>query len=705
MRSPQFRRKAVVHAVSAAIAVASGVAVQDASARITRIVLDPGSPSVAFGGGVVPGVGQYLKITGTAYGELNPRDQLNRVITDIDLADTNAKRNVEYSFNFYILTPADRSKSAHRVMYEPPNRGGKQSGGFLRLAGGNDPGASTPTQAANGFLTTRGWTMMYSGWDFAAGPFDPTNPLKAVINLPLAHTPAGKTITGPSFEYFTGNGGKSLPLNYAPASLDKSGATLTHRVHLDDPPAAIDPAAWTYGADGKSVVFTDPAAVFTSQDIYEFSYTAKDPTVNGIGFAAVRDWNSFIKYETQDDFGTANPLAGDVQKIYTYIVSQPGRLLNDFRNLGMNEDEKHRKVLDGIVNWIAAGDGINMNLRFSQPGRTERNRQDHLFAEGIFPFAQQTTFDPITHKNAGRYDRCTASNTCPLGAEIYSANEYWVKAASLLHTTPDGTADLPDFALTRNYFISSHQHGTGNGTSRGSCQQFQNPLDSTPIHRALMIAMDQWATNGTLPPPSAVPSLSGGTMGSPAQVGFPTNIPNPFWTGSTVAGVPHDEPNQFVMYTGLKTTRYRYNYGVHFDQGIMDIDPPVHFAPYEDNPLNGPIYPSYVPKVNADGNDIAGIHMAEVSVPVATYTGWALRNGPQASDGCEGSGQWIRFPANEAARAASGDPRLSVQARYGTDAAYKAAFSAALDNLIAQRLLLPEDKAAALAKAPASNIP
>ena len=131
-------------------------------------------------------------------------------------------------------------------------------------------------------------------------------------------------------------------------------------------------------------------------------------------------------------------------RIYTEISSQPGRMLNDFRNLGFNQAENGKKVFDGMMQWIAAGDGINMNYRFSQPGRTERNRQDHLYAEGVLPVRQRTTTDPITGKTAGRYDRCTATNTCPLAMEIYSANEYWVKAASLLHTNPQGTADLPD---------------------------------------------------------------------------------------------------------------------------------------------------------------------------------------------------------------------------------------------------------------------
>src|SRR6266436_6252674 len=187
----------------------------------------------------------------------------------------------------------------------------------------------------------------------------------------------------------------------------------------------------------------------------------------------------------------------DITRIYTEISSQPGRFLNDFRHLGFNQAENGRKVFDGMMNWIAAGDGINLNYRFSQPGRTERNRQDHLFVEGVFPFANVMTFDPITRKTDSRSARCEATGTCPLGVEIYSANEYWVKAASLLHTTPDGAVDLPDSPFSRNYFISSHQHGTGSATSKGACQQFQNPLDSAPIQRALFLGLDEWSTQGT----------------------------------------------------------------------------------------------------------------------------------------------------------------------------------------------------------------
>ena len=686
-----------------ALAVGAALAAPLAEARITRIEITT-TESPTFGGYSWPGVGQYEKIVGKAHGEVNPHDRQNRIIVDIGLAPRNARGNVEYSFDFYILKPIDRKGSAHKMMYEPPNRGRKTWAALARVsvpagANGNDPGSAItdPAVLANSFLMPRGYTMMWSGWDASAGT-DNSN-FNTTITLPIAHTtptpsnPSG-TITGPSVEYFVG-GGTSLPLTYPPADpRDKITPKLTHRVHLDDVPSVMPNTSWSYNAAGTAITGT-----FTANDIYEFSYRAKDPTVNGLGFAAIRDWISWVRHARHDDYGNPNPLAHDIKRIYTEISSQPGRLLNDFRNLGFNEDEDGRKVFDGHMQWIAAGDGINMNYRFSQPGRTERNRQDHLFLEGRFPFANVMTHDPITRKTDSRYRRCQESETCPLGVEIYSANEYWVKAASLLHTTPDGAKDLPDSPYTRNYLISSHQHGTGNGASRGSCQQLGNPLDSQPIQRALFIALDEWATKRKEPPKSSVPKLKDGTLVPPlpqSGMGFPA-IPNPF-----PADVP---PRPKVTYTGLKTTRYLFDYGLNFyETGIATINPPV-ITPipgaklpttptsYQDNPANGPIYPSFVPKTDGDGNDIAGVRLPDVTVPLATYTGWSLRRGAQADDGCEGSGQMIVFAKTAQDRnTANGlDPRPSVAERYASFEAYYTKVVKAIDDLIAQRLYLCED--------------
>ena len=177
------------------------------------------------------------------------------------------------------------------------------------------------------------------------------------------------------------------------------------------------------------------------------------------------------------------------------------------------------------------------------------------------------------------------------------------------------------------------------------------------------------------PPESQVPKLRDGTLVPPLPqdgVGFP-HIPG-------------------VTYTGLKTTRYRFNYGPNFYQTVVPtINPPVITPPYEDNPANGPIYPSYVPKTDEDGNDIAGIRLPELTVPLATYTGWALRSGVWANDGCEATGQYIPFAATAAARTAAQDPRPSVQERYPSFAFYKTKVVLAVDKLVRDRFLICDD--------------
>jgi hypothetical protein len=654
-----------------------------ADARITRIEIDAAkSESPTFGGYSWPKVGQYEKIVGKAYGEVNPHDRQNRVIVDIEFGPRNARGNVEYAFNFYILKPIDLSKGAGKMMYEPPNRGGKTWTALGRITGGgDDPGSITdPAVLANAFLMPRGYTIAWSGWE-DLGTLDTFN---ASATFPIAKNRDGSVITGPSYEYIVvGTAAASVALTYPAATLDKTKATLTHRVHLNDAPEIIPAAGWNYNAAGTAISLASGS--FVANDIYEFAYTAKDPKVNGLGFAAVRDWMEFLRYKTRDDLGNANPLARHIKRVYTEISSQPGRLLNDFRHLGFNETESGKKAFDGHMQWIAAGNGINMNYRFSQSGRTERNRQNHLYIEGRFPFANVMTHDPITHQTDSRYRSCERTGTCPFGMEIYSANEYWVKSASLLHTTPDGTRDLPDSPYTRNYFMSSMRHGTANppagsppGTppGMGLCQQADNPLNSAPVQRALFIALDEWATEGRKPPRSRVPKLRDGTLAPPlpqSGMGFP-NIPG-------------------VTYTGLKTTRYHFDYGRHFyETGIATINPPVFpftTPSYQDDPRNGPIYPSFIPKTDSDGNDIAGVRLADVTVPLATYTGWALRRGVHANDGCEAAGQFIPFAKTEGDRGS--DPRLSVAARYPTFAAYHGKVRRALNDMVSDRLLLCED--------------
>ena len=670
--SHYVRRSPLSIAIAGALAATVGY-VASADARLVKFdVTTKESPT--FGGYSFAGVGQYEKLVGMAYGELNPNDPKNSVIVDIGLAPRNSRGMVEYSHTFYILKPVDLSKGAHRLMYEPPNRGGKTINAMNRGVGGNDPGSVTdPAALANSFLMPRGWTLAFSGWDASAGTSMAN--FNSIINLPVAKNADGSSITGPSYEYIVvGNNTTSYTLNYKAATLDKSKATLTHRKLLNDTPEVIPASGWEY-VDDTHIRLLPAGTAFAAQDIYEFSYTAKDPTVNGIGMAAVRDFVAWLRYAQKDDSDNSNPLAGDVQRVLTEISSQPGRFFNDFRLHGFNQAENLQKVFDGHMQWIAAADGLNLNYRFSQPGRTERNRQDHLYVEGVFPFANESTTDHITGITAGRNDKCGATNTCPFTMEIYSANEYWVKAASLFHTDTKGTVDLPGHPQARYYFMSSMRHGTGNGNAKGNCQQFDNPLDSSPVQRALFLALNDWVTTGKEPPASRLPRLANGTLVPPlpqSGVGFP-NIPG-------------------VTYNGLMTTRYRLNYGPRFyTQGIMDLNPPTVVAPYQNNPLNGPIYNNMVPKTDADGNDIAGVRLPDVRVPLNTYTGWALRADPNRNDGCEAAGQRIPFATTKAAREAAGDPRLSVEERYPNFFDYYYRVTQAVNDFVAEGFMLPED--------------
>jgi hypothetical protein len=685
-RVPDFRKRRLSRlGVATLLATSVLGATTVAQARTTQLQIL--SRGIAFGGHSFAGVGQYEFITGIATGEVNPTDPQNAIITDIQLAPRNNRGNVVYQHNFYILQPLDFNKGNRKMMYEPPNRGGKTYQTLNNTpTGTNDPAALIdPAVLDDSFLWTRGYTTVWTGWEnnlaalngapLAGGPIPASGPV-STASFQVIHGPGNSTITGPGYEYIV-TGAATFTLAYPAASAAQGApnAVLTHRVHLDDVPVPVPNTGWAY-TDATNTAIKLTSGNFINNDIYEFSYIAKDPTPNGLGLAAIRDFNSFLRFESHDDLGTKNPLGGHIDRIYTETSSQPGRTLNDFVHLGFNEDEHHRKVFDGMMQWIAAGDGLNMNYRWSQTKRTNRNRQELLYLEGLYPFANVPTFDPISNTSDWRYKKCEQTNTCPLATEFYSANEFWVKAGSLMSTDPTGKFDLPDHPLTRLYLLSSKQHGgAGDPTSKGVCQQFQNPLDSAPVQRALWTALDEWSTRGTEPPDSQVPKLRDRTLVPPlpqSSVGFPS-IPG-------------------VTYTGLKTTRYRFNLGPNFYQTfIPTINPPVITPPYEDNPANGKIYPSFVPKTDSDGNDIAGIRLPELLVPLATYTGWGLRSGVWANDGCEATGQFIPFAATAAARTAAGDPRPSVQERYASYDVYRNMVVLAVDKLVRDRLLICDD--------------
>jgi hypothetical protein len=627
--------------------------------------------SPAFEGRAFGRAGVYEKLRGKAYGEIDPGLPQNGIITDLQLAPRNARGMVEYSMDIYILRPVDLRLGNHKLFVELPNRGGKLFGGLNNSGGGNDP--VTAAQAGEAFLMDQGYSIAWCGWDISATPGN--NNL--TITVPVAKYHDGSSITGSCYEYISVDNNETLSykLSYTAAFTDKDKAVLAVHDRLGDPLQLVPPGNWEF-KDEHTIRLLPAGTAFNQSAIYEFTYIAKDPLVAGLGLAATRDFVSFLRHSAKDDAGHPNPLAGDVQFTFSFAVSQPARYMNDFQTLGFNQDEQGLRVFDGIENWLGGGSGVGINYRFAQPGRTERNRQNHFYPEAIFPFAYPALKDSFTGKTAGRGIRPEATHTQAKVFEINSSNEYWVKAASLLHTDLRGQ-DLPDPENVRFFLLSGMQHGSGNGNSTGIGQQYQNPTRAEPVLRALFVALDKWVTNGAAPPKSNVPRQSEGTaVMAVSKPGSLTGI-----VPQAELGWP-DIPG--VTYTGLITTRYLLDFGEELDKGIM--------AHYPFSVKDRPVYPNFVSGVDKDGNEVAGIRLPPVAVPVATTTGWALRReGFGMNDGAESAGQNIPFKITKAERLASGDPRLSLEERYGTHEKYVEAVIKCVRDLVAQRILLEED--------------
>jgi hypothetical protein len=420
------------------------------------------------------------------------------------------------------------------------------------------------------------------------------------------------------------------------------------------------PAGLAIRATGdQTVEITRPANGFDAGALYEVTYTARDPAVLGLGFAATRDVVSFLRRSTNP----ANPLAAGgntVQRAIGFGVSQSGRFLRDFLYLGFNEDLAGAMVFEGLMPHVAGSRRMATNARFGLPGRNPRHPQDPAWQADTFPFTYQTLVDPLSGRRDGLLQRCRLNATCPRIIQTDSEHEWWASRASLLVTDLAGNhLDLP--SDVRAYMIAGTPHFSEAGERMRSAPTMALPVN--PMHagapmRALLTAMQAWITTGVEPPASRVPMRAHGTLVE-ASDAAPRNIP----------GLPYT-----AIYTGAAFT-----------------DPSVLPAK-----LVG-TYPVFVPRADRDGMAISGIRMLPLAVPRATYTGWNPR--------AEGFGAGTLFPlqgavapfaATRAEREASGDPRPSLAERYADNAAYVAAVQAAAARMVAERLLLPQDAARAI---------
>ena len=646
--------------LAAAVAVAGAFApavTQAAVENIEIIERVPFAPGVSFGE-----YGSYEKIRAIAHFTLDPKTVANKVIVDLDRAPRDKQGLVSFFSEFVLLRPASGQSTS--LIYDVNNRGGIA---MLGQVNGRSPVNNDPTTAADagdGFLMRHGFSLLFSAWTWDVAPQAPgARPL--VFKPPIA---AG--IRGRVQNEFTVNAATEVAtyagmrgLTYEPAVENDAAAQLSQRARPDDAREVIPRSRWQFAAPEQA---GGPGRIkleggFQPGLIYEVTYIAKDPYVTGAGMAGIRDLLSYLR---------DHPFAGAATPKNTLIfgISQSGRLIGRMMHDGLNVDEQGKLAFDGAFMEVqGAGGSEGFNSRFVQPTRHPSMLEEHDYPADAFPFTSAPTRDPVSGVTASTMDRARDRNgKLPKVIIANTSTEFWNRGASLIATTPDGKQDVAPADNVRIYGFMGAQHYVGRSRTRAPFVNCVSTSDHYLPMRALILALDAWSEKGVTPPASAYPRLSDGSLVTVAdyRAAFPQKI-----------GLTPPEQN-------LREPRL--DFGRQYpQQGIATTVPPRHLADYE----------TRVPAPDADGNDKGGVRLVELQAPLGTHTGWNPR-APETGFARATSrfdGSFVPFARTEAERAASGDPRPSLEARYPNRDAYVAAVRAAAAQQVSAGTLLAED--------------
>jgi len=597
-------------------------------------------------------VGPYEELKGRLHFSIDPVHGANRRITDVELAPRNDRGRVEWSSDVSILLPADRARSSGRILLDVVNRGNTVAvPNFNRatrpvFGAGSDP--HPPVDVGDGFLMKRGWVVISCGWQGDV----PRIPGLFRMQAPEARDAEGRPLRGrvhsqlqataPVADFLLSDRGH---IPYPAADLEEPDALLTVRDQPDGPETAIPRPRWRFARVEAGRVVPDAGHVhldggFDEGRLYQITYTAVGAPVLGLSMAALRDSVSWLKHGSAGD---GHPAPGRLHRAYAYGRSQTGRLLRTLVYEDLNLDEQGREALDGIIANVAGGMRGEFNQRFGQNSKDRNNMMAHLF-----PFAAEPATDPETGAKDALHARLDARGSQLRVFYTNTSAEYHRGDASLIHTDPDGRQDAPDGPSVRVYHFAGTEHGLGiwppsdiqaapadpTGAVDRS-QHLRGVVDYSPLLRACLVHLDRWVVDGIEPPPSRHPRLADGTAVPPEEL-------DPVFARIPAARYPrhHAKPRR-LDWTSMP-------------------------------PRPGRAFGSLVSAVDADGNEVAGIALPELAVPLATHTGWNLRH--PGIGGAEQllvfAGATIPFPRTRAEREAARDPRPSVEERYASRAAY-----------------------------------
>lgn len=604
----------------------------------------------------------YEKLEGVLRFSADPAARQNAPIADLGLAPRNARGLVEYAADFYLLRPLDGG--SRRLLLDVPNRGRKIAlGMFNSTPRSNDP--TSREDFGNQFLMRHGYTVAWIGWQ----PDVPRRDGMMAMTVPRVSGISERV----RCEFRPNARVDVLPLAdryhlpHPAARLDDPEAELQVREHADAPAITLPRSTWRF-PDATSVAL---AGGFQPGRIYDCYYRAQDPPVVGLGFTAVRDTASFLRWGAAAE---GNPGAGTIERSYVFGVSQSGRFLRHLLYLGLDEDEAGRFVWDAVIPHVAGARRGEFNCRFGQPSLNA------LHAVGsLFPFTDGEQDDPVTGQRDALLRRVAGRPAPPRIFTINTSAEYWRGDGSLVHTDVGGTRDVVPPPHVRQYLFAGTQHTPGTlpppaadpNTGGRGFHPF-SVVDYSPLLRAALVNLDRWVSEGVEPPPSAVPRLADGTA---------------------VAGETTRE-----VYTAIPGARFpdrvhrpqRLDFGPAVERGITTL-PPKLGAPFV----------TFVSAVDGDGNERAGIRPPELRVPLATFMGWNPRHPEQGAPGdiMAMMGSTLPFARSAAERARTGDPRLSIEERYGSRGAYLAQVRRDAEAMVEARHLLAEDVDAVVERA------
>jgi hypothetical protein len=652
-----------VNWVSGMVAVLAALAVAGpASAKVLRVEIERRVPIVE--GEPFGERGSYELLEGRIYFGFDPASDANARVSDIGLAPRGDDGLVHAWSELVVLQPVDAERRSGTALVEVVNRGRRLALGGLNRAvlDFTRPTAFDPARResfGDGLLMEQGLTLIWIGWQADAPDF----PGAMRLRVPVARNADGSPVRGlarSDWVVDAPTGRLELAaLGHRPHLAAEPNAeenVLTERTEREGERRKVARSRWRFSSDRTAILADDG---FTPGRIYELVYVAHDPPLVGLGFAAFRDIIAYAQHEPGSPFPVSRGIA--------IGSSQSGRFLRHFLYEGFNRDESGRQAYHGVIIHIGGAGRGGFNHRFSHPGRVGNPFANFFYPGDDYPFASRAASDLVGDGSRGIFDRPIATQTLPKLFQINTGYEYWGRVASLIQMTPDGSRDLEPLDSERLYHLASAPHypmpfppaaenEVAPDVYRGSA------LDTTSIHRALLLHMLRWVEQGTAPPPSQVPRIALGTLVRPEDVRYPIGSLQP-------PRSPHKA--------------YRQDFGAGFDRGIVGLQPP----------RRGPAYAVRVPQVDGLGSEQSGIRALALRAPIGSYLPWALRTGaPFAADEMTGYlGSFVPLAAGPIERS-PGDARPSLSELYPDPAAYVGRVERELDALIDEGWVLPRDR-------------